>query len=579
MSGTLQRGLCLLIALLASLGLLGCQSAGQRSAPAAEPRRLSLEGEAELRAVVAAGRLADLRTADFSALRSDVADLYQRSGYLPVWVASGEATSQAQAVIRSFQQADQKALFPEDYDDSRWHERLEKMRADPEGPQAARFDAALTVCLMRYIRDLHFGRVNPKPGGPKLDVHGQPYDPSEFLHERVVRAPDPEAALAAVEPDSAGYRQALAMLGAYKRMAALDDGERLPVPAKPIGPGKTYAGAPRLARLLRLLGDLPAGASLPSQADAYDGELVEAVRRFQARHGQTADGVIDAELVNALNVPLAHRVRQLELTLERWRWLPRSSSQPRIVVNLPEFRLHAFEAGNREVFERRIIVGGSRGRRSPVFEKTMKHVVFRPYWDVPPSIQRHEIVPHVQKDRDYLAKHHYQVVSRSGEVLSDGAVDEPTLAALAAGRARVRQKPGTVNALGLVKFVFPNDKNIYMHDTDAPNLFSRERRDLSHGCIRVQGADELAAWVLQKNPGWDLERVREAMKDGKNNVTVRLVQPVTVVIFYGTVALDPQGKVFFFQDLYGYDAELDRTLARYGQAAIRTVADVSSAAQ
>lgn len=580
MSGPVQGGLRLLLVGLLACLLAGCRTGGiiaGISSPDTIPT-LNPEGEAELRAIVSASRLPGLGTANFGPERADVADFYARSGYRPGWVQGGEATPQALLVIRLLRESDQKALNPDDYDASLWDERLERLRASPDGPEAARFDAAVTVCLMRYVRALHFGRVNPNPLGPKLDIAGRPYDMAEFLDERVVRASDPKSALALVEPQFAGYRQALGMLRVYKQMAALDDGEPLLVPAQPIAPGKTYAGAPRLARLLRLVGDLPGDALLSAAPDAYDGALVEAVKRFQDRHGQIADGVLDSEVVNALNVPLSRRVRQLEVTLERWRWLPHSSSGPRIVVNLPEFRLHAYDADNQEVMERKIIVGGARGRRSPVFEKTMRHIVFRPHWDVPPSIQRHEIVPHIQKDRDYVAKHHYQVVGRDGEVVTDGSIDDQTLTALRAGRLRVRQKPGTVNALGLVKFVFPNDKNVYMHDTDAPTLFSRERRDLSHGCIRVQGADELAAWVLQKNPGWDLERVREAMNSGRNNVTVRLVQPVSVVIFYGTVAFDQQGKVFFFNDMYGYDAELDRTLARHGQAATATEAKLSSEA-
>ncbi len=563
MSWALHCAVRLLLALLACQFLVGCHTTG-RDAGASEARDvqiLNAEGEAELRAILAAGHLFDLHAPHFTVCQSALSEFYERTGYRPAWVASGDATPQALAILRMFQQADEKGLVPEDYDASRWTERMEKMRAAPSGPEGARFDLAVTVSLMRYVRDLHFGRANPRAKELQIDIDGRKYDLAAFLQERVVGAASPRVALSAVEPHFAGYWKALDALRAYRQMAARDDGERLPAPAKPIAPGNSYPGVSRLARRLRLLGDLPAEARIAPGSEAYEGALVEAVKSFQIRHGQTADGVLDAELVSALNVPLARRVRQLELTLERWRWLPHSSSRAHIVVNLPEFRLYAMDGANQVALQRRVIVGGARGRRSPLFEKEIKHLVFRPYWDVPPSIQRHEIVPHVEDDRDYIAKKRFEVVTREGDVVTDGAIDDDVLERLQAGRLRVRQKPGPANSLGLVKFVFPNEQNVYMHDTDAPELFARERRDLSHGCIRVEGAADLAAWVLRNNPGWDRERVEAAMNGDRNNLTVRLAQPVPVVILYATVALDEKGRVFFFHDYYGYDAALERALA------------------
>ncbi len=569
--GTKRTRSLLAVALLSCLWMLGCQTSGQNFAPDAPVRLppLNAEVENELRDIIFSGRFDGALFTDMGCCRDDLKDFYLRSGYQPAWIEAGDPTPQALAVLRLFLQADQKALVPEDYDAYDWGNRLAKVRASPSGPEAARLDAALTLAIMRYVHDLHYGRVNCGRTGSKLDLDARIHDLAEFLHEKVVHALDVQSAITIVEPRSAAYWKALDALQAYRQMVAHDDGEQLPAPAKPIKPGQTYPEVVRLARVLRLLGDLPADGTVTPIA--YEGALVEAVKRFQARHGQGADGVIDAELVTALNVPLSRRVRQLELMIERWRRLPRSSSQPRILINVPEFKLHAFEAGGREVFERKIIVGGARGRRSPLFERPMKYLVFRPYWDVPRSIQRHEIVPHIEKDRDYIAKHHYQVLDRDGSIVTDDRIDDEVLDALAAGRLRVRQKPGSANALGLVKFVFPNEQNVYLHDTDAPHLFSRDRRDLSHGCIRVEGAAELAAWVLKSNSEWDLERVRATMNGNQNNVVVRLVQPVSVIINYGTAALDQEGRVYFFNDVYGYDVELDRDLASHRHKTAPTV--------
>ena len=548
---------CLLLALL----VCPVRQAYQTNGHGAWPLDVETLDAAELRNSIESGHLADLHCPNFAAYRTELKAFYLHLEYRPAWVKSGEATPQALSVVHLFQHADEKGLVADDYDALRWTERLQKLHAAPSDPETARFDLGVTVSLIRYVHDLHFGRANPNVVSLSFDVDGRKYELEEFLRERVIHAANPEGALAAVEPQFPGYWKALELLRAYKQMATRDEPERLPVPAKPVAPGRNYPGVGRLARLLRLIGDLPTDAQTSSGSDAYEGDLVEAVKRFQQRHGQTADAVIDSDLVKALNAPLAQRVRQLTLILERWRWLSPPSSRARIIVNLPEFTLYAIDADNRVALRRKVIVGGSHGHRSPIFEKEMKQVVFRPYWDVPPSIQLREIVPHVEEDRDYIAKKGFEVVTPEGVVVTDGTVNNDILARLKARTLHVRQKPGPMNSLGLVKFVFPNEQSVYMHDTDAPKLFSRERRDLSHGCIRVEGAADLAAWVLRRNSGWDRDRVVAAMNSEHDNFAVQLVQSVTVEILYGTVAIDEEGKVSFFDDCYGYDAELEVALA------------------
>jgi murein L,D-transpeptidase YcbB/YkuD len=301
-----------------------------------------------------------------------------------------------------------------------------------------------------------------------------------------------------------------------------------------------------LTRLLRLLGDLPANRAVPGDSNLYQGALVEAVKRFQGRHGLRPDGRLDKQTLENLNTPLSQRVEQLRLTLERWHWLPGRFTEPPILVNIPEFRLRAYDSAGNIVLTMNVIVGKAFRHKTPVFERDMRFVVFRPYWNVPPGIQRSEIVPAVQKDRDYIAKKGFEVVTPGGQLVTSGAITDEVLAQLRSGRLEVRQKPGALNALGLVKLMFPNEYNVYLHGTPSPELFLQTRRDFSHGCIRVEKPAELAAWVLRDKPDWSLERVQAAMTSGSDNVQVNLTHPIPVLILYGTAVIDADGQVHFF---------------------------------
>jgi murein L,D-transpeptidase YcbB/YkuD len=420
----------------------------------------------------------------------------------------------------------------------------------------------MTVSAMRYIRALHIGRVNPRILGRQLDIEHRKYDLGEFVFDRVISAPDPAAVVKSVEPTFPGYLRALDALRRYREFAKEDTGKPMIVPAKAIRPGGPYADLARLFQLLQLVGDLPPDAQADQNAATYQGALVEAVKSYQVRHGEIGDGQLKPELIKEMNVPLAVRVRQIELTLERWRWLDHSFPQPPVVVNLPEFKLRAFDDNYQVGLYKTVIVGKAYGHKSPVFEKEIKYVVFRPYWEVTPTIQRAEIVPHIEKDRNYVAQKNFEVVTADGQVVTDGMISDQVLAQLRSGRLHVRQKPGPTNSLGLVKLIFPNEDNVYLHGTDAPGLFLEERRDLSHGCIRVQNPADLAAWALRNNPGWNLDRVKATMDGTDNNVTVNLEKPIPVLILYGTVAVDEHNKVFFFDDVYGYDKQLDEALKK-----------------
>jgi murein L,D-transpeptidase YcbB/YkuD len=232
------------------------------------------------------------------------------------------------------------------------------------------------------------------------------------------------------------------------------------------------------------------------------------------------------------------------------------------VVNIPEFRLRTLDDKGRIALAMNVIVGKALRHETPVFEKEMRFVVFRPYWNVPPGIQRSEIVPAVQRDRDYLSKNNYEVITHGGQIVTSGAITDEILADLRAGKLIIRQRPGPTNALGLVKLMFPNEYHVYLHSTPAQQLFAKSRRDFSHGCIRVEKPAELTAWALSNNPGWTLERVQGAMERGQDNWQVNLTKPIPVLILYGTAVVDETGVVHFFDDLYGHDAALENVLAK-----------------
>jgi len=526
------------------------------------PQQLSPEGQASLRGIIQAGNLSDLRWPDFSDYGKLMTEFYQSYGYSLPWVRGMEPSAQARQVIAILKNADQEGLFAEDYDGSRWGDRVARLK--PTAPQpseadAVRFDAALTVCVMRYVSDLHIGKVNPKHFGFGFDIEAKKYDLPGFLKKDVVDASDVAGILAQVEPPYPGYRRTIKALQTYLELAKEYDGEPLPAVKGTIAPGDSYPGVPRLIRFLRLVGDLPPDANVPEDETIYQGPLVDAVKSFQRRHGRDSDGRIGSQTLADLNVPLRQRVRQMQLTLERWRWMPDAYQKAPIVVNIPEFRLRAYDEKFKIALTMNVVVGKAYDHSTPVFEEKMAYVVFRPYWNVPYSIAKAEYLSRIARDPDYLSKKGFEVVNSRQEVVTSGTVTSDVLAQLRAGKLFIRQAPGPKNSLGLVKFIFPNDYSVYMHDTPAQEFFSKSRRDFSHGCIRLGKPADLAVWVLRDNPGWNMDRVRAAMNGGATQ-QVNLAHRIPVLIVYGTVIVTEDGTVHFYDDIYGHDASLEEVL-------------------
>jgi murein L,D-transpeptidase YcbB/YkuD len=525
-------------------------------------------------AFVESGHLADLRWPNFNDYRKDVKDFYVASSYALAWSAQDQPTPQARAIISALQDADKKGLRADDYDGPRWSDRLARLSGSTPAPSAddwARFDLELTVSAMRYISDLHNGRISPQYFEYGLDIEAKKYKLAEFLRTSVVSAPDMAPVLEEIEPAHVAYRRAMSALAQYVALAKAGDGEPLPaLTMDKIKPGDVYPGLPQLAQRLKLLGDLPPDASAPAATgpatpettpaptNVYDGDMVKAVKHFQQRHGLLPDGTIDKDTFDELGVPLSRRVTQLQLLLERWRWLPSDLHPPMIVVNIPEFQLHAY--GEKSTLSMKTVVGKALDHQTPVFADTMRYVIFRPYWNVPKSIVEDELLPAITRNRQYLDKHHYEVVDREGEIIPEDKIDAKVLRQLKAKKLEIRQKPGPGNALGAVKFVFPNHYDVYLHGTPERKLFSQSRRDFSHGCIRVEDPAALAAWVLRGNHEWTRDRIRDAMDDDEP-LQVNLPRAVPVLILYGTASVEENGEVHFFADVYGHDAQLERALA------------------
>jgi L,D-transpeptidase YcbB len=482
----------------------------------------------------------------------------------PDWFAGAQATPAVQQAIDLLAAAPSHGLDPRDYGVEDLRSAAARVAASSDAAARDRLSVALTAAMERYLSDLRRGRVDPRRihhdfSPPAHDG----FDAADVLrdalqHQRLVEAVRDAA------PRLSQYQQlraALARLSAMQGHAVWSQPlPPLPLDARhrkiPLEPGQPWAGVVLLAQRLSAWGDMAAEAPAPP---AYDGALVDAVRSFQRRHALTDDGVIGPATLAALQVTPAQRMRQVVLSLERLRWTPLLQAPRMVVINIPEFVLRAYEVRDGRIEVRqtmKVIVGKAMRTRTPLFDEAMRFIEFSPYWNVPDSIARGEIVPRLRRDPGYWNVEGFEFVDAAGHVST--VLDAAALDAVRAGRQRIRQRPGPRNALGDIKFVFPNREHIYLHHTPSVRLFEHERRDFSHGCIRVEQPVALAGFVLQDMPQWTEARVREAMRSGKS-FTLRLAEPVPVLIAYAT-ALVRGGRMHFYDDLYGLDQQLDIAL-------------------
>ena len=480
---------------------------------------------------------------------------YASRAYAPVWTNNAP---KAAAAIVQLRAAPVQGLAPSEYQVDDLEKRL--LKASPDD---AALDVALTRAMLQYLADLRVGRVRSEYHSAPPDPRLTAFDPVEQL-----RAGLAENRLAAVvgaaEPKIPLYGRIKTALAHYRELAQAPAVALPPVAkGKKVEAGAAYPQAGALRTLLQLVGDAP-GPAPAGADDRYTPELVEAVKRFQSRHGLHDDGVLGRDTVAALNTPLGHRVRQLELTLERLRWLPDFAPGPVIAVNLPAYRLWAFDTNASKtaaVLEMKVIVGTAVKTETPLFIGSMRYLEFNPFWNVPRSIERGEIIPKMRKNPGYLVENDMEMVPLKGGDPIQHA-DAATIEALRAGAYRVRQRPGPHNALGAVKFALPNRDSIYLHSTSARELFNRTRRDLSHGCIRVEKPEELANFVLTSRPEWTTDKIAAAMAPGESK-TVTLKAPIPVVLFYTTATTDAENRAIFSPDVYLRDPMLEKLLARH----------------
>jgi len=475
------------------------------------------------------------------------------------WFSSAGPTPAAHRAVQLLTQASTEGLSPEDYDID-WLRAAVSASSSAEDPGLTSLaNRRLQHAMQRYLGDLHAGRIDPEQLGMRYDAAlRSDFDADALLLSALADDHLAETArsVAPAWPQYAALRQVLAR---YRQL--IDDPawrkSLPPIPGGRLSPGQPYAGLALLQQRLLLLGDLkPAGNGVPER---YQGTLIEAVKSFQARHAITPDGIIGRDSFEQLNVSPAMRVRQIELAMERLRWTPLPIAPRAIVVNVPEFMLHGYEmhAGRSEArLAMRVIVGTARKTPTPLFDAEMRFIEFSPYWNVPPSIARSETLPRLRRDPGYFDRQGFELVGSDGRVV--GGLSEAGIAAVEAGQMRIRQRPGASNALGSIKFVFPNSDNIYLHHTPTPQLFKRLRRDFSHGCIRVEEPLQLAKFVLADAPEWTEARIEEAMRRGRS-ATLRLDESLPVIIAYRTTVVR-DGRVLFLPDLYGLDARLEEAL-------------------
>lgn len=343
--------------------------------------------------------------------------------------------------------------------------------------------------------------------------------------------------LSAIEPLHPQYgklKQRLrkyVMLDTLVRWDPLSLGDR-----KKLEPGDTAGVIPDIRQRLMVLGDLVTGMdTLVLHSMAYDSLLVQAVMRFQERHSLLPDGVIGTSVIRALNITPAQRVRTMLINMERLRWVPEAYAPDLILVNIPEYRMHIFEDG-KEAWNMKVVVGNV-ATRTVIFSDTLTNIVFSPYWGVPQSIVKNEILPEIRKNPNYLAKKGMERI---------GGTDANPV---------IRQKPGRSNALGLVKFLFPNNYSIYFHDTPSKGGFARESRAFSHGCIRLSEPQRLAEYLLRNDTTWTTEKIKAAMNKGSETwVTLKEKRPVTIGYF--TAWVGPDDRLYFCDDVYGHDEKL-----------------------
>jgi len=479
------------------------------------------------------------------ALEDALRRFYEAGGFEPAWLGRrGRPSATAEALLRAVEDAHLDGLRPADYRPELLARAADGFEGRPGEQDLLRTDRLLSEAFARLVLHLAAGRLDPGETGSPWPLRPTRPDLALALHRALYGRGGVEAVLESARPAHPEYRALREALARYREIErtggwpAVPDGPILQPPDE--GQDGAPADAAQRLRLAALAARLAAEGDLerPGPAPtAYHHDLADAVRRFQERTGLEVDGAVGPRTLAALNTPASHRVRQLELNLERWRWVPAELPERRVEVHLPDFRLHLIDDG-RTTATLKVVVGKPRSA-TPVFRDVFTHAVLNPYWNVPPGITAREILPKARRDPSYLSRNGYQVL--------DGG--------------RIRQRPGPGNALGRVKLVLGSQSLIYLHDTPEKHLFGRAERAFSHGCIRVERPLDLAEWLLRGDPDWTPDRLRAEVARGRH-AWLPLPEEVPVYVLYFTAWTGEDGRVHFRRDVYGYDRALHRALLR-----------------
>lgn len=507
--------------------------------------------------------VAGLRWPRVGDVASAVASAYERVQWRPLWSNAGRPTPAARATLSFLSQVDSLGLDPADFDVARLDSLVRALDASPTEETVGAFETTLSVASARLLSALRWGRARQPQAYPRTPAVGVGFDVGAGMYALAV-GPDPVAVFDQAGPQWVAYKDLTRALPAVRRLAS---DSALAATAPLAARGRRLASAPAVRRLLSSMGYRADSAAPAASVDTLvDASLAGALTAYQKDAGLPRTGAFDRRTREHLRQALRSRERSAVLSLERWRWLPRSSERRAILVNIPEFRLHVYDqaTAGTPTFSMNVVVGrGEKDRYTPLFVEEMEHVIFSPYWEVPQTIAKDEIVPKATKDSTYLARNRYVLVRGYSENAPTVAADSTALARVGKS-VRVRQLPGDYNSLGRVKFMLPNDLNIYLHDTNEKHLFKRTARAFSHGCVRVAEPQKLAQWVLAGDTAWSLDRMKKAMKADKPEL-VRLSEHIPVLLVYHTASVDARGVLRGYQDVYEYDDELVKLLARgYG---------------
>ena len=470
--------------------------------------------------------------------------LYKLYGSNPLWLtSSGLHENRAKAIANAILNANADGMRLDDYPIGALAQAIGtlKQTKTPTADQLATADVLLTASYTALGEDLLTGQVDPRTVAQAWHVDPEEENVDSAL-VRNLRYEQLDKALATMRPTDDDYLGLSKQLQNYRGIVAKGGWQKIPdtrniKPGAPVNPAVLAAVRNRLAAegIVPASGankasmtPSPQGAT-PSSGSTYDHDLAAAVALFQTRHGINVDSALGKETIESMNVPADYRLAEIAANMERFRWLPRSFGSRYVFVNVSAFKLQVYDTGQK-VLEMKVIVGQEyKDKATPVFSDSMETVVFRPYWNVTPDIAAKEIFP---KGPAYLERENMEIYHENGQT-------------------RVRQRPGPKNALGFVKFLFPNDFNIYLHDTPNHELFKEDVRAFSHGCIRVEKPSELAQWVL----GWPADKVRQEMDDPPDNKAVKVPRKIPVYITYFTTYID-NGQLYFGNDLYNRDDKL-----------------------